>query len=72
MTERTYCGICGRVQRAPGHEPCLRRAELEPPRYCPGCGRRMLVQVTPAGWPARCARHGELTSGQRPGALPSG
>jgi hypothetical protein len=35
---------------------------LEPPRYCERCGRRMVVQVSPDGWWARCSRHGTLTS----------
>ena len=33
-----------------------RRAALEPPRYCAQCRRRMVVQVTPLGWTARCSR----------------
>ena len=35
--------------------------ELEPPRYCSECGRRMVVQVTPDRWTARCAAHGATT-----------
>lgn len=35
---------------------------LEPPRFCSECGRRMIVQVRPDGWLARCSRHGELDS----------
>ncbi|MFD5867630.1 hypothetical protein ACFWGD_03310 [Corynebacterium sp. NPDC060344] len=38
------------------------RAGLEAPRYCRLCGRRMVVQVRPDGWSARCSRHGELDS----------
>ncbi|WPF65909.1 MULTISPECIES: hypothetical protein [unclassified Corynebacterium] len=38
------------------------RAGYEPPRYCQICGRRMVVQVFPQGWEARCSRHGELDS----------
>jgi ribosomal protein S18 acetylase RimI-like enzyme len=37
------------------------RTELEPPRYCGACGRRMVVQVTPRGWTARCSTHGQRT-----------
>jgi len=40
----------------------VRARELEPPRYCTHCRRRMVVQVTPVGWTARCVEHGELTS----------
>jgi hypothetical protein len=54
----SFCGQCG--QPLPGEHPrCAARAELEPPRYCPDCGRRMVVQVDPAGWRATCSRHGE-------------
>jgi hypothetical protein len=35
---------------------------LEPPRFCTVCGRRMVVQVTPAGWTARCVEHGTVGS----------
>lgn len=44
------------------------RAGLEAPRYCQICGRRMVVQVRPDGWDARCSRHGSVDSaylGQR-------
>lgn len=37
---------------------------LEAPRFCPLCGRRMVAQVYPYGWKARCSRHGEVTSGE--------
>lgn len=54
-----YCGHCGE----PGsHEACRRMLELEPPRYCGQCRRRMVVQVHPTGWSARCSEHGLLTS----------
>ncbi|MET8873903.1 biotin synthase auxiliary protein BsaP [Nocardia sp. NPDC004278] len=35
---------------------------LEPPRFCEQCGRRMIVQVSPDGWWAKCSRHGVLDS----------
>jgi hypothetical protein len=38
------------------------RAGLEAPRYCQLCGRRMVVQVRPDGWDARCSRHGTIDS----------
>ena len=51
-----YCDRCGK----PGtHEACVAVRALEPPRYCAHCGRRMVVQVTPGGWTARCVEHGE-------------
>jgi ribosomal protein S18 acetylase RimI-like enzyme len=52
-----YCGLCGE----PGtHPDCDRRLELEPPRYCTQCRRRMVVQVHPTGWSARCVEHGSI------------
>jgi DNA-directed RNA polymerase subunit RPC12/RpoP len=53
-----YCGQCGQPLTA-DHARCEQRAELEPPRYCPYCARRMVVQVDPLGWRAECSRHGE-------------
>ncbi|WP_162269055.1 MULTISPECIES: biotin synthase auxiliary protein BsaP [Mycobacteriaceae] len=35
---------------------------LEPPRFCAACGRRMIVQVRPTGWWAKCSRHGAVDS----------
>ena len=54
-----FCAHCGQ----PGvHEKCLRQLELDPPRYCTRCRRRMVVQVHPTGWSDRCVEHGTLTS----------
>ena len=54
----TTCAHCG----LPGEHPdCLRALALEPPRYCTWCGRRMVVQVHPTGWSARCVEHGLIT-----------
>jgi len=58
----SYCDQCGAPATDAGHERCAARRELEPPRFCAECSRRMVVQVTPIGWTARCSRHGELTS----------
>jgi NADH pyrophosphatase NudC (nudix superfamily) len=58
----SFCGHCGKPMDAVSHVGCQRRAELEPPRYCPHCARRMVVQVDPVGWRAHCSRHGELVS----------
>jgi len=56
----SYCDRCGE----PGvHEACVAARALEPPRYCTRCRRRMVVQVTPGGWTARCVEHGELSGG---------
>jgi hypothetical protein len=57
----TYCDHCG--EPAPQtHEACAIARRMEPPRYCGECRRRMVVQVTPHGWTARCVEHGILTS----------
>jgi ribosomal protein S18 acetylase RimI-like enzyme len=54
-----FCGLCGERGR---HEACDRLLALEPPRYCARCRRRMVVQVHPTGWTARCVEHGTTTS----------
>ena len=55
----TVCALCGE----PGvHSSCVAALELEPPRYCMQCGRRMVVQVHPTGWSAKCVEHGSITS----------
>lgn len=56
----TYCGQCGEPLAEGEHTACVVRAELEPPRFCPQCRRRMKVQVTPRGWAADCVEHGPL------------
>ena len=59
-----FCDQCGQVRDAQTgeHPGCAARRALEPPRFCAECARRMVVQVTPTGWRARCSRHGERTS----------
>ncbi|MDG3012043.1 hypothetical protein G4X40_18030 [Rhodococcus sp. D2-41] len=42
--------------------PTSAQLGLEPPRYCGQCGRRMIVQVVPDGWWAKCSRHGVVDS----------
>ena len=54
-----WCGQCGEALTPEGHAGCRRRAELDPPRFCASCRRRMVVQVTPTGWTARCVEHGQ-------------
>ncbi|HEY0803739.1 MAG TPA: hypothetical protein VGD84_01695 [Pseudonocardiaceae bacterium] len=59
----TYCAWCGQPDDAGTHDRCRARLALvDPPRYCAQCARRMVVQVTPAGWTATCSRHGQLTA----------
>ncbi|MDQ0665571.1 hypothetical protein QFZ35_004069 [Arthrobacter ulcerisalmonis] len=40
------------------HSRCADLLQLEPPRFCASCGRRLKVQVSPMGWWASCSRHG--------------
>jgi hypothetical protein len=54
----TFCDRCGRRLGDGDHGGCLLARRLEPPRFCPDCGRRMKVQVVPTGWTATCAEHG--------------
>jgi hypothetical protein len=73
----THCGRCGDPQLDDGqlvgdHDLCVQALALEPPRYCSNCRRRLVVQVLPTGWTARCSTHGELRVGEmRLGALPA-
>ncbi|MGQ0467272.1 MAG: biotin synthase auxiliary protein BsaP [Sporichthyaceae bacterium] len=53
-----YCDRCGEPTDSGDHADCRRARDLEPPRYCPQCRRRMVVQVTPRSWTARCSEHG--------------
>jgi len=55
-----WCGQCGDAVADGDHRPCARRAELEPPRFCVHCRRRMKVQVTPGAWTATCVQHGTV------------
>jgi predicted amidophosphoribosyltransferase len=55
-----FCSGCGAALSGPdAHPGCVERLRYEPPRYCDRCGRRMVVQVLPTGWRARCSAHGE-------------
>jgi len=58
----TYCEHCGDPLADGEHDRCRAALVMEPPRYCPGCRRRLVVQVTPGGWTAGCSRHGTRTS----------
>jgi hypothetical protein len=49
-TAVAFCSGCGRpVAECAG---CTRA--LDPPRFCETCGRRLKVQVTPAGYTTTC------------------
>ncbi|WP_444861239.1 biotin synthase auxiliary protein BsaP [Arthrobacter pascens] len=62
-----FCGHCGGKPDGAGgppsdaHQGCDARLQLEPPRFCRLCGRRLKVQVSPLGWWAACSRHGVTT-----------
>jgi hypothetical protein len=58
----TFCDRCGRPLSDGDHSGCRAARRLEPPRYCPDCGRRMKVQVVPSGWTATCVEHGRRDS----------
>jgi hypothetical protein len=58
-----YCARCGEPRDTGEHLACDAALVLEPPRYCVRCRRRMVVQVVPTGWTARCSEHGELRGG---------
>jgi ribosomal protein S18 acetylase RimI-like enzyme len=57
-----WCGRCGSALVDGDHALCANALALEPPRYCARCRRRMVVQVLPAGWSARCSEHGAVTA----------
>ena len=64
--DAVFCPRCGRPLGPAGiasgeHAVCRRALDLEPPRYCAYCRRRMIVQITPSDWTARCIEHGETT-----------
>ncbi|MGZ4589951.1 MAG: biotin synthase auxiliary protein BsaP [Actinomycetes bacterium] len=56
-----FCDQCGDDVTVGDHARCEQRRPLEPPRYCADCRRRMVVQVVPRGWSARCVEHGTRT-----------
>jgi hypothetical protein len=61
MTDQNpWCDRCGESLSRGDHLECQVARNLEPPRFCAQCRRRMVVQVLPKGWSARCSEHGEL------------
>ena len=60
MTDLRYCTDCGRAQ-ADCDGSCAR--DLDPPRFCPTCGRRSRVDVTPGGYESHCRDHGVFATG---------
>jgi len=62
IVDDLYCGHCGRPQAEGDHLACVEKLRFEPPRFCTQCDRRMVVQVTPTSWTARCVEHGVTQS----------
>jgi hypothetical protein len=60
VDDEPWCDQCGAAATG-NHDACAARRALEPPRYCGQCRRRMVVQVLPRGWSARCVEHGTRT-----------
>jgi hypothetical protein len=57
----TYCDACGKDAAEGDHARCRqRRAATDPPRYCTVCARKLVVQVLPRGYTARCVKCGPL------------
>ncbi|MBA3861009.1 MAG: hypothetical protein H0X56_03460 [Solirubrobacterales bacterium] len=55
-----HCDGCGVSETQGDHGQCrARRAATDPPRFCTACGRKLVVQVLPVGWTARCVRCGD-------------
>ena len=52
-----FCRWCGTA----GCDAGCRR-ELDPPRYCPTCGKRLRVLVTPRRAEATCRTHGVVAA----------
>ncbi|WP_072688569.1 biotin synthase auxiliary protein BsaP [Rhodococcus marinonascens] len=63
-TEERYNPFTGRrvVAGVGDAVPTAAHLGLEPPRFCEACGRRMVVQISPHGWWAKCSRHGVFDS----------
>lgn len=53
-----FCRWCGSPEGTCDQVSC--RRELDPPRHCPTCGRRLRVVVIPTGYRAACRDHGPL------------
>ncbi len=57
----TYCDGCGRPADEGDHTRCReRRAATDPPRFCMVCARKLVVQVLPRGYTARCVKCGPV------------
>ena len=61
-TPHAFCGHCGRPADEGDHLVCDEKLRFEPPRFCVECDRRMVVQVSPTSWTARCVENGVISS----------
>jgi hypothetical protein len=55
-----FCSRCGAAAADGDHPACDLALTLEPPRYCVTCRRRLIVQVLPTGFTARCSTCGHV------------
>jgi hypothetical protein len=61
MTGGPRCDACGKPVTSGDHARCrARRAATDPPRFCTDCGRKLVVQVLPVGFTARCVHCGPV------------
>ncbi len=67
LQRQQFCPRCGEPRDTADHGACDVALVLEPPRFCAVCRRRMVVQIVPTGWTARCVEHGELHGGNAAG-----
>ena len=66
VPDTIWCGRCGEDRANGDHVACDHALDLEPPRYCARCRRRMVVQIVPTGWTAVCSEHGVTSGGTAP------
>lgn len=72
MTAGSYCAGCGKLVAGLDHTRCrARSAATDPPRFCVSCGRKLVVQVLPLSWNARCVRCGPVTHSRKTSARAS-
>jgi hypothetical protein len=56
-----FCDMCGRDRDSGDHARCeARRRATDLPRYCVGCGRKLVVQVLPRSWRGSCVKCGPV------------
>ena len=61
MSAGPHCDGCGKSLADGDHRECVvRRTRTDPPRFCATCGRKLVVQVLPLRWTARCVHCGPL------------